>query len=90
MVDQVSKQEQTRGVRWEDLPEILTVSEVALFLRIPKNGVYEAIHLGLLPALNVGVRRTRVAKAALQKVFQSPVEGAPMTAAFSHVLEANR
>jgi excisionase family DNA binding protein len=76
--------------RWEDLPDILTVPEVAEFLRIPKNGVYEAIHLGRLPAVNAGIRRTRISKSALEKIFAKPVESAPMTAAFSRVLEANQ
>jgi excisionase family DNA binding protein len=76
-------------LRWENLPDILTVSEASEFLRIPKNGVYEAIRLGVIPAMNAGVRRTRISRTALQKVFGLPVEGTK-TAAFGHVLEANK
>lgn len=88
MVRQTGSSQEARLIRWEDLPEIMTVSEAAQFMRIPKNGVYEAIRLGLLPAMNAGVRRTRIARVALQKVFGVPVEGSK-TAAFGHVLEAN-
>lgn len=88
MLKQRDANQEARLVRWEDLPDILTVPEVAEFMRIPKNGVYEAIRLGLLPAMNAGVRRTRIARVALQKVFGVPVEGSK-TAAFGHVLEAN-
>ena len=88
MLRQADKAREARVIRWEDLPDILTVSEVAEFVRIPKNGVYEAIRLGLLPAMNAGVRRTRIARVALQKVFGVSIE-ATKTAAFGHVLEAN-
>lgn len=79
---------EARVIRWEDLPEILTVTEVSAFLRIPKNGIYEGIRLGLIPALNAGVRRIRISRTALQKVFGPSVEG-PGTAVFSHALETN-
>lgn len=88
MLRQSAKSKEADVVRWEDLPEIMTVSEASKFLRIPRNGVYEAIRLGLIPALNAGVRRTRISRMALQKVFGLPVEGTK-TAAFGHVLEAN-
>lgn len=74
---------------WSDLPDIVTVGEASAFLRIPKNGIYEAIKLGVLPAINAGKRRTRIAKAVLQKTFGVPVEAARMTAAFGHNPEAN-
>jgi excisionase family DNA binding protein len=70
------------------LPDILTVAEAADFLRIPKSGIYEAIRLGILPGVNAGVRRTRIAKAALQKTFGVYVENAPPTAAFGRIPEA--
>jgi excisionase family DNA binding protein len=75
-------------LQWSDLPAILTVAEAAAFLRMPKSGVYGAIKAGLLPAMNAGQRRTRIAKAALQKTFGIVMEAAHETAAFGRNLEA--
>jgi excisionase family DNA binding protein len=72
---------------WDALPSIATVAEAAAFLRVPKAAIYAAIHLGILPAINLGIRRTRIAKEALRKVFGVPVEGGRMTAAFGHASE---
>jgi excisionase family DNA binding protein len=77
-----------RLASWSDLPDVLTVAEAAEFLRIPKNGIYEGIRLGILPAVNAGVRRTRIAKAALQQAFGMVGESGGKTAAFGRTPEA--
>jgi len=74
-----------RELDWETAPDSLTVAEAASLLRIPRNAVYEAVHLGLVPAVNFGKRRTRISKAALRKVFGAASEEAGSTAAFNHL-----
>lgn len=70
---------------WETAPDSLTVAEAAALLRIPKNAAYEAIRLGLLPAVNFGKRRMRISKVALRQVFGAlPAQAGP-TAAFNHL-----
>ena len=64
-------------------PDVLTMDEAATLLRIPRNAAYAAAQAGLLPAVNLGQRRMRVSKAALQKVFGLPLEHKPATAASS-------
>jgi excisionase family DNA binding protein len=75
----------SKDLDWETAPDSLTVREAARLLRIPRNAAYEAIRLGLLPAVNFGKRRTRVSKAALRKVFGANPEETPSTAAFNHL-----
>jgi excisionase family DNA binding protein len=70
---------------WESAPDSLTVAEAAVLLRIPKNAAYEAIRLGLLPAVNFGKRRTRISKVALRQVFRAFSAQAGPTAAFNHL-----
>lgn len=70
-------------VTWASAPDILTVDEAAALVRIPRTAAYEAIRLGLLPAVNFGVRRTRISKKALQRAFGIGAEEAAMTAAFN-------
>jgi excisionase family DNA binding protein len=70
---------------WETAPDSLTVKEAARLLRIPRNAAYEAVRLGLLPAVNFGKRRTRISKPALQKVFGATPEQRAVTAAFNHL-----
>ena len=74
----------TAALTWETAPDILTVEEAALLLRIPRNAAYEAVKLGTLPAANFGQRRIRVAKCVLQQVFGIPPQDKPGTAASSH------
>jgi excisionase family DNA binding protein len=76
---------QNKGLDWETAPDSLTVAEAASLLRIPRNAAYEAIRLGLLPAVNFGRRRTRISKAALEKVFGATPEQRAATAAFNHL-----
>ena len=74
-----------KDLDWDSAPESLTVEEVACLLRIPRNAAYEAVRLGLLPAVNFGKRRTRISKAALRKVLGATPEEAASTAAFNHL-----
>ncbi len=68
---------------WQEAPEVLTVEEAAALVRVPRNGMYEAVRLGIVPSVNFGSRRTRIAKAELAKVFAPHVEVKTLTAAFS-------
>lgn len=70
---------------WETAPDSLTVAEAAALLRIPRNAAYEAVRLGLLPAVNFGKRRTRISKVALRQVFGTAAAEAGTTAAFNHL-----
>lgn len=73
-----------RSLTWENAPEILTVEEASVLLRVPRNGVYGVIQAGLLPAVRLGPRRIRIAKAALREVFHVSPEQPDATAALSH------
>jgi excisionase family DNA binding protein len=68
---------------WEDAPDILTVEEAAVLARVPRNAMYEAVRLRVVPSVNFGCRRTRISKHELAKVFASAVEVLLPTAAFS-------
>jgi len=70
---------------WETAPDSLTVREAAALLRIPRNAAYEAVRLGLLPAVNLGRRRIRISKVALRKVFEATSKQIVQTAAFNHL-----
>ncbi|MEO6025582.1 MAG: helix-turn-helix domain-containing protein [Candidatus Binatia bacterium] len=59
-----SKPESFRPAHLSELPDILTVVEVARVLRIGRNAAYEAIQRGQIPSLRFG-RRVLVPKAAL-------------------------
>jgi excisionase family DNA binding protein len=74
-----------RELDWETAPDSLTVTEAAVLLRIPRNAAYEAVRLGLLPAVNLGKRRTRISKRALRKVFEAASGQTGLTAAFNHL-----
>jgi excisionase family DNA binding protein len=76
---------QDKELNWETAPDSLTVEEAATLLRIPRNAAYEAVRLGLLPAVNFGKRRTRISKAALRKVLGAASEESTSTAAFNHL-----
>ena len=47
--------------QWQDLPDLLTVKEVAGLLRVHVNTIYNWIHSGYLPAHRVG-RTWRIQK----------------------------
>lgn len=74
-----------RELDWETAPDSLTVREAAALLRIPRNAAYEAVRLGLLPAVNLGKRRMRISKVALRKVFEVASQQTGSTAAFNHL-----
>jgi excisionase family DNA binding protein len=74
-----------RELDWETAPDSLTVREAAALLRIPRNAAYEAVRLGLLPAVNLGKRRMRISKVALRKVFEASSGQTAATAAFNHL-----
>jgi excisionase family DNA binding protein len=76
---------QDKELDWETAPDSLTVKEAAALLRIPRNAAYEAVRLGLLPAVNFGKRRIRISKTALRKVLGATPEEAALTAAFNHL-----
>jgi len=69
---------------WDTAPDVLTINEAAMLLRVPRNAAYEAVRLGLLPAVNLGQRRLRVSKAVLRQVFGGPGADCNRTAALSH------
>lgn len=58
-----------QALNWSTAPDILTVEEAASLVRIPRTAAYEAVRLKLLPAVNLGKRRIRIAKAALKEAF---------------------
>jgi excisionase family DNA binding protein len=78
------KSKPTLPITWENAPDILTAREASTLVRISRNGLYGAIQAGLLPAVRLGPRRIRIAKAALKKVFGVPQEDSAATAALSH------
>jgi excisionase family DNA binding protein len=60
---------------FRDLPDVLTVVEVAGVLRIGRNAAYEAIQRGQIPCVRLG-RRVLVPKAALMEMIGiGPVAG---------------
>jgi hypothetical protein len=67
---------------WETAPDVLTVAEAANLARIPRNGMYAAVSLGIVPSANLGKRRIRIMKQALAEVIR-PGGEARRTAAFS-------
>jgi excisionase family DNA binding protein len=70
-------------LRWETAPDILTVREAAILVRIFRSACYEPIRLGLLPAHNFGQRRIRIAKTMLRQVFALGPQDKLRHAAFS-------
>jgi len=56
--------------RLDELPDILTVPEVAKVLRLGRNTVYECVRTGALPSIKIG-RRLLIPKAALLRLLES-------------------
>lgn len=54
----------TPPLRFEDLPELVTVEEMGAYLRISRNAAYELVKTGALRSIKYG-RLIRVPKAAL-------------------------
>lgn len=83
--DQVNQMKlKSRSLTWETAPDILTVEEASVLVRVPRNGVYGVIKAGLLPAVRLGPRRIRIAKEALREVFRVSPEQSHATAALNH------
>jgi hypothetical protein len=59
----------TQQAHYEDLPDLLDVTETARFLRISRAAAYEAIRSRLIPSLRIG-RRIVVPKARLLSVIE--------------------
>ena len=53
------------------LPEILTVDEVAAYLRIGRSSVYSAIHAKTIPSVRIG-KRILISKAAIGRFVEPP------------------
>lgn len=51
-----------------DLPEILTVEEVAKFLRLKRSTAYELVKQGKIPSTKIG-RQIRIARSDIEKLF---------------------
>ncbi len=51
-----------------DLPELLTVDEVAALYRVSRTSAYDAVRAGDIPSVKIG-RRVRVPKAALLRAL---------------------
>jgi excisionase family DNA binding protein len=60
----MSAQESITPPRFEDLPELTTVEEVAAYLRISRNKAYELVQSKAIPSVRFG-RLIRVPKSAL-------------------------
>lgn len=65
---------EARG-RLAELPEVLTVEQVAAYLGLSRAAGYEAVRRGDIPSLAVGRRRI-VLKAAFQQFLQRGMGGA--------------
>ena len=59
-------------MKFDDAPDVLTVSEAAALARMGRNQMYEAIHRNEIPAVRVGARSLRVSKAALMEALGVP------------------
>jgi len=46
------KRKNVSALTWDNAPESLTVAEAAALARIPRNGMYDAVRLGLVPSKN--------------------------------------
>lgn len=60
-------------MRFEDLPDVMTVNQAARYLRISRNRAYEEIAQGKIPAIRFG-RSIRVTKWGLAKLLGRPDE----------------
>lgn len=58
----------------EELPDILTVSEAARYLRLSKAATYEAVRQKLIPAVRLG-RRIVIPKASLTAMLERETRG---------------
>ena len=69
-----------RRPRYEDLPDLCTVSEVRAYLQISRNAVYDLVARGVIPSVRFG-RLIRVPKVSLhQKHAQNKPQPTDATA----------
>jgi excisionase family DNA binding protein len=61
-------------LRFDELPDVMTVTECARFLGIGRNAAYEAVRRVELPAIRIG-RRLLVPKAALRQLLEAAAPG---------------
>lgn len=64
----------TKTLRFEDLPDILTVAEASALLRIAKNAAYEMVQRRAIPAVRIG-RRVLIPKSGLAQLLGVPSAG---------------
>lgn len=55
----------------KDLPVMLTVQEVAGFLRVSKNTAYNFVNTGVIPSVKIG-RQVRVYREDIIRYIKSP------------------
>lgn len=65
------------GTSLAQLPDILSVEEVAVFLRISRGLVYEAVRTGDIPCVRVGSRKLIMKTALLQFLCGETARGLP-------------
>lgn len=58
-----------KAAKFEDLPDVLTVPEIARFLDVGRQAVYQKIREGRLPAMHFG-RVIRISKKAFGAVLE--------------------
>jgi excisionase family DNA binding protein len=63
------EQEMNACNTFDELPDVLTVPEVAKVLRISRNRAYEAVRTGAIPSVRLG-RRVLVLKSEVRALFQ--------------------
>lgn len=61
------------GTRLEELPDLLTVQELAQVLRVNRNTAYEAVRAGRIQHVRLG-RAIRIPKAAVERFLAADGE----------------
>jgi excisionase family DNA binding protein len=64
------------GDGWE-MPQLMTVQQVADLLRVDKQTVYNWIDAGILQTVSLGERRIRIKKSVLSELLDASIIGAP-------------
>jgi excisionase family DNA binding protein len=62
----------TEKTKLDGLPDVMTVPEAAAALRLGRNGAYDAIRRGEIPAIRIG-RRLLVPKLGLLRLLDTPL-----------------
>lgn len=68
----------TRQTQYEDLPEWLSVSEVAQYLGVTAWAVYQNIHRGAIPHRRIGPKIIQIPRSFLHMSNAQVAEGVPM------------